>query len=231
MAKPGTPAPAQRQLAEQEPVAIWLRIDAAIREVARLQRKMPAEIKAHLEALAPSGMLLMRVSDGDYHRELRAQELTQCELDLAGGTGRVPVIRLMKEEGGDDALRGVWRLSGPRTLEVNVANLAYWCTIRRRDESRRKSRSGRPREFNWDLMAVELLRWVYWYGDPQPQSAVEWHLAEWFENTFGKQPDERELRRRVAVALERMRQPIESDTFGPQELPPDSPRRFRGATR
>ena len=62
-----------------------------------------------------------------------------------------------------------------------------------------KSKGGRPREYDWDALTVEIIRIANSPdGLPETQAELIEHLMQWCENTWRKQPAESSVKSRVS---------------------------------
>ena len=61
-----------------------------------------------------------------------------------------------------------------------------------------KSKGGRPREYDWDALTIEIIRIANSPdGLPETQAKLVAQLLQWCENTWGKQPAESSVKSRV----------------------------------
>ena len=62
-----------------------------------------------------------------------------------------------------------------------------------------KSKGGRPREYDWDAVTIEIIRIANSPdGLPESQAALVEQLLQWCENTWGKQPAESSVKARTS---------------------------------
>ena len=62
-----------------------------------------------------------------------------------------------------------------------------------------KSKGGRPREYDWDALTIEIIRIANSPdGLPETQAALIEHLLQWCENAWGKQPADSSVKSRVS---------------------------------
>ena len=67
------------------------------------------------------------------------------------------------------------------------------------DHQRIKSKGGRPREYDWDALTIEIIRIANSPdGLPESQAALVEQLLQWCENTWGKQPAESSVKARIS---------------------------------
>ena len=62
-----------------------------------------------------------------------------------------------------------------------------------------KSKGGRPREYDWDALTIEIIRIANSPdGLPDTQAELVEQVLQWCENTWGKQPAESSVKARVS---------------------------------
>lgn len=62
-----------------------------------------------------------------------------------------------------------------------------------------KSKGGRPREYDWDALTIEIIRIANSPdGLPETQAELIEQLLQWCENTWGKQPAESSVKSRIS---------------------------------
>ena len=62
-----------------------------------------------------------------------------------------------------------------------------------------KSKGGRPREYDWDALTIEIIRIANSPdGLPESQAALVEQLLQWCENTWGTQPAESSVKARTS---------------------------------
>jgi hypothetical protein len=62
-----------------------------------------------------------------------------------------------------------------------------------------KSKGGRPREYDWDALTIEVIRIANSLdGLPETQTELIEQLLQWCENTWGKQPADSSVKSRVS---------------------------------
>jgi len=62
-----------------------------------------------------------------------------------------------------------------------------------------KSKGGRPREYDWDALTIEIIRIANSPdGLPETQAELIEHLLQWCENTWGKQPADSSVKSRIS---------------------------------
>jgi hypothetical protein len=61
-----------------------------------------------------------------------------------------------------------------------------------------RSRGGRPPEYDWDALTIEIIRIADLDGLPEKQSELKEQLLQWCENTWGKQPAESSVKSRIS---------------------------------
>lgn len=67
-----------------------------------------------------------------------------------------------------------------------------------RDSPTRKV-GGRPAEYDWDAMYLEIVRYADVEALPSVQAELIGHLQQWFEDTYGKQPSETQVKAKVSA--------------------------------
>ena len=67
------------------------------------------------------------------------------------------------------------------------------------DPQTTKSKGGRPQEYDWDALTIEIIRIANSPdGLPESQAALVEQLLQWCENTWGKQPAESSVKARIS---------------------------------
>ena len=67
------------------------------------------------------------------------------------------------------------------------------------DPQTTKSKGGRPQEYEWDALTIEIIRIANSPdGLPESQAALVEQLLQWCENTWGKQPAESSVKARIS---------------------------------
>ena len=68
-----------------------------------------------------------------------------------------------------------------------------------------KSKGGRPREYDWDALTIEIIRIANSPdGLPETQAELIEHLLQWCENTWGKQPADSSVKSRVSTIYNKL---------------------------
>jgi hypothetical protein len=62
-----------------------------------------------------------------------------------------------------------------------------------------KNKGGRPRQHDWDAMVYEIVRIADMDGLPATQTALVGDLLVWFAGTYGAEPAESEVKKRVSL--------------------------------
>ena len=67
------------------------------------------------------------------------------------------------------------------------------------DPQTTQSKGGRPQEYDWDALTIEIIRIANSPdGLPESQAALVEQLLQWCENTWGKQPAESSVKARIS---------------------------------
>ena len=61
-----------------------------------------------------------------------------------------------------------------------------------------RARRGRPPEYDWDKFVIEIIRIADLDGLPGKQSELKERMLQWCEDTWGKQPAESAVKRRIS---------------------------------
>ena len=62
-----------------------------------------------------------------------------------------------------------------------------------------KSKGGRPREYDWDALTIEIIRIANSPdGLPETQAEIIEQLLQWCENAWGKQPADSSVKSRIS---------------------------------
>jgi hypothetical protein len=70
--------------------------------------------------------------------------------------------------------------------------------LRNGGQADERSRVGRPPEYNWDALVVEIIRIADMDGLPDKQSELVSQLLQWCENTWERQPAESGIKLKVS---------------------------------
>lgn len=65
-------------------------------------------------------------------------------------------------------------------------------------EARTKSRGGRPEDYPWDDIWIEICRIIYEEGVPTTHSELIEKVQQWCENHYGKQPADSTLKPKIS---------------------------------
>ncbi len=67
-----------------------------------------------------------------------------------------------------------------------------------------RPRGGRPLEYDWDAFVIEIIRIADLDGLPDKQSELKERMLQWCEDTWGKQPAESNVKKRISFIYNRL---------------------------
>lgn len=171
------------------------------------------------------------VQDYRCTRERASQLLASYARDRAGPIGSrsepdepVRIVELAGQE--IDAIDWLTGTRSAPAWSLKIENLVLECPSpvlfinspalrgyaeRHLAQPRQVAKAGRPPKYDWTAGAVEVARWVFHRGIPDPLAPLVAHLQLSMAGPDGEGPDERDVRRWLAPVLNRIASSYEGE--------------------